>query len=236
VESFNNPMVLEQTALRRAVTRGVRVLLIMVTVVNFLGPCAAGMWLALHGFRFEAGIGLCFAVVVPFVWSWLAFRPSAKLAGPLVVRGDLAHPALVTTIAFIAAGWQYCVLAGWTLGVFLFFEGRIGWGMPVPMLVWVYGTVMGPLSFMACNDREIDSGPVLALGFALAAFGVILAVYLARAPQLATVYWLAGLVVLGALVNALLAGRTAVRLRRDYVEKPKEPGGINRALYEALRH
>ena len=152
------------------------------------------------------------------------------------MRGERAHPVLVIVLGFIAAGWQYCVIAAWTFGVFMFFENRIGWGMPIPMLVWVYGTVMCPLSFMASKDGDFGSAPVLVLGFALAAFGVILAIYLARWPVMTTVYWLAVLAVLAAAANSALAGRAAVNQRRACVEKPQDPGGGNRALYEALRH
>jgi hypothetical protein len=51
-----------------------------------------------------------------------------------------------------------------------------------------------------------------------------------------TVYWLATLAVLTAAANAALAGRAAARQRKAGIEKPPEPGGINSALYEALRH
>jgi hypothetical protein len=235
-EVIECPEQLDGGAWRVTLARALRVALVVLTLVNFLGPCAAGMWLALRGYRLEAGIGLGFAVVVPFVWSLVALRPSMMIAGPLTMRGDRAHPLLVVVIGFIASGWQYCVIAAWTFGVFLFFEDRIGWGMPLPMLVWVYGTVMCPLSFMASKDADFGSAPVLALGFALAAFGTILAIYLARWPVMTTVSWLAALTVLAAAANAVIAGRAAVKQRQARAEKPEDPGGINRALYEALRH
>ncbi|MHC4272406.1 MAG: hypothetical protein ACYSUR_01905 [Planctomycetota bacterium] len=227
---------LDGGAWRVHMARVLRVVLVILTLVNFLGPCAAGMWLALRGYRIEAGIGLGFAVVVPFVWSLVALRPSMMIAGPLTLRGERAPPLLVIVVGFVAAGWQYCVLAAWTFGVFLFFEDRIGWGMPLPMLVWVYGTVMCPLSFMASKEADFGSAPVLALGFALTAFGTILAIYLARWPVITTVHWLAVLTVLAAAANSALAGRAAVKQRRAYAEKPPDAGGINSALYEALRH
>jgi hypothetical protein len=236
VETPDNPLLDEQAPWRAIAGRVGRVVLTILTVVNFLGPCAAGMWLALHGYRTEAAIGLGFGLGVPVVWCVLALRPSMMIAGPLAARGVHAHPLLVIALGFLATGWQYCVIAAWTLGVFMFFEDRIGWGMPIPMLVWVYGTVMCPLSFMAGKDAEFGSAPVLALGFALAAFGVILAIYLARWPVMTTVYWLAILAVLAAAANATLAGRAAARQRKAGIEKPPEPGGINSALYEALRH
>jgi hypothetical protein len=236
VETLDNPLLVDQAPWRAIAARVARVTLTILTVVNFLGPCAAGMWLALHGYRIEAAIGLGFGLGVPVVWCVVALRPSMMIAEPLAARGERVHPWLVIVLAFIATGWQYCVIAAWTLGVFMFFEDRIGWGMPIPLLVWVYGTVMCPLSFMASKDAEFGSAPVLALGFALAAFGVILAIYLARWPVMTTVYWLALLAVLAAAANAALAGRAAVKQRRACVEKPQEPGGINSALYEALRH
>jgi hypothetical protein len=236
VETLDNPLLVDRSRWQTIVGRVARVLLVILTLVNFLGPCAAGMWLALHGYRTEAAIGLGFGLGVPFVWSWVALRPSMKIAEPLAIRGERAHPMLVIILGFIAAGWQYCVIAAWTLGVFWFFEDRIGWGMPIPMLVWVYGTVMCPLSFMASKDAEFGSAPVLALGFALAAFGVILAIYLARWPVMTTVYWLAALAVLSAAANSAIAGRAAFKQRNACVGKTEDPGGINRALYEALRH
>jgi hypothetical protein len=236
VERLDNPFLVDQAPWRVIAARVARVTLTILTVVNFLGPCAAGMWLALHGYRIEAAIGLGFGLGVPVVWCVVALRPSMMIAEPLAARGERAHPWLVIVLAFIATGWQYCVIAAWTLGVFMFFEDRIGWGMPIPMLVWVYGTVMCPLSFMASEDAEWGSAPVLALGFALAAFGVILAIYLARWPVMTTVYWLAVLSVLAAAASAALAGRAAFKQRKTYVEKPQDPGGINSALYEALRH
>jgi hypothetical protein len=235
-EALDHPGCLERGAVRITVTRILRVLLIVLTLVNFLGPCAAGIWLALHGYRIEAGIGLGFALVVPLVWSWVAFRPSAMLAGPLVARGDRAHPILVIIIGFVAAGWQYCVIAAWTFGVFLFFEDRLGVGMPVPMLVWVYGTVMVPLSFMASREFGVDNASALALVFALAAFGVILVLYLQFAPLLTTVSWLLVLAAAAALANSVLAGRAATRQRRAYLEKCGEASELGRALHEALRH
>jgi len=236
VETLDNPLLDGQAPWRAIVARVGRVTLTILTVINFLGPCAAGMWLALHGYRTEAAIGLGFGLGVPIVWTVVALRPSMMIAEPLAVRGVHARPLLVIVLGFLATGWQYCVIAAWTLGVFMFFEDRIGWGMPIPMLVWVYGTVMCPLSFMASRDAEFGSAPVLALGFALAAFGVILAIYVARWPVMTTVYWLAALAMLAAAANAALAGRAAFKQRQAGVGKPQDPGEINRALYEALRH
>jgi hypothetical protein len=234
-EVIECPAQLGGGAWRMAAARALRVGLIGLTLINFLGPCAAGMWLAFHGYRFAVGAGLGFAILVPFVWSWVAFRPTTMLAGPMTTQGDRAHPLLVVVIGFIAAGWQYCVIAAWTLGVFAFFEDRIGFGMPVPMLVWAYGTVMGPLSFMASRDADVNSAPALALGFALVAFGVILALYLAHAPLLTTGFWLLGLAVPAALANATLAGRAAVRQRKTYLEKSDEVDALGRDLHKALR-
>jgi hypothetical protein len=233
-EVIECPAQLGQEAWRITATRVLRVLLTGLTVINFLGPCAAGMWLALHGHRLAAAIGLGFALLVPFLWSWVAFRPAALLSRPLAAQGDRAHPLLVLVVGFIAAGWQYCVLAAWTLGVFLFFEERIGFWMPVPLLVWVYGTVMGPLTFMASRDPEVNSAPVLALGFALAAFGVILSLYLAHVAVSTTVTALAVLAALAALGNSAIAARAAIKQRRVYLQKSGEPGGLGRDLHQAL--
>jgi hypothetical protein len=235
-EVLECPAQLEGGAWRITAARVLRILLTVLTVINFLGPCAAGMWLALHGYRLAVGVGLGFALAVPFLWSWVAFRPSAMLARPLAVRGDRAHPLLVVALGFIATAWQYCVIAAWTFGVFLFFEDRIGFWMPLPMLVWVYGTIMGPLTFMASRDPDISSGPVLALGFALAAFGVVLALYLARAGLPTTVAWLLGLAALAALANSALAGRAAIRQRKASLQNSDDPSALGRDLHEALRH
>ena len=42
-------------------------------------------------------------------------------------------------LSFVAAGWQYCVIAAWTLGVFLFFSERIYPGVTLPMTALAYG-------------------------------------------------------------------------------------------------
>ena len=98
-------------------SRAWQVFIAAATLVNFLVPMAAGIWLALHGYRLEAGVGVGCAVLVPFVWTWVAFKPSGLLAAPAILAGDRAHPVVVmiasslTTAAMRCASWASVAVA-----------------------------------------------------------------------------------------------------------------------------
>ncbi len=209
----------------------------LLTLVNFLVPFAAGLWLAYRGHRIEAGIGIGLGIALPFVWSVAAFWPTTLIASTVTQRGRQPHPVLVVLVSFAAAGWQYCVIAAWTLGVFLFFEGRAYPAIALPMLAWAYGTVMGPLSYMASKDPGLDSAPSLALMFAFVVCLVIALMYLTNATMQTTVWCLAALAVGGALLNAVLAGRAAARQRkaRRVLPVTDKESELGRELHRALR-
>ena len=196
-------------------SRAWRAFLAAATVVNFLVPMAAGIWLALHSYRLEAGVGLGCAVLVPFVWTWVAFKPSELLAAPAILAGDRAHPVVVMIASFLSAGWQYAVIAAWTLVVFLFFERRMGAGNLIPLLAWAYGVVMGPMSYMASKDPRLDSAPALALLFALCAYGTILTFHQLTIPVMTNLHWLIGLVVVAAAISSAPVTWASARQRKD---------------------
>lgn len=137
MESPEHAPLPEAGAVRPALARALRVGLVILTLATFLGPVAAGVWLALRGYHAEVGVGVVFAVIAPVAWSCVAFGPAAVLAAPVSGHRDGAHPAVVVLVALVAAGWQYCVIAAWTLAVFLFFRDRFGAAMPAPALAWI---------------------------------------------------------------------------------------------------
>ena len=202
------------------------------TLVSFLGPGAAAVWLALHGYRKEALIGLGLAIAMPIVWTVVAFWPSSLIAAPILGRNRNTHTATVVILSFLAAGWQYCVIAAWTLGVFMFFARQMHPGVVLPMTAVAYGAVLGPLSFMASNDSGSESAPVLALGYTLVVFGMLLVCYRLDATVVASAVSLGVLALLGAGVNTTISARAAIR------QRPHAPGDqlgeVGRTLHKAI--
>ncbi len=215
---------------RRSIWRG---LASLVTVVNFLGPAAAGCWLALGGHRIEAGAGIGLALAMPFVWGWLASWPAS-----IIAPSDMSRSAVLVVVrGFLAAGWQYCVIAAWTFGVFLFFEGRMHPGNTPAMIVWAYGTVMGPLSYMASKDPALDSAPVLALAVAFVAYWTVVDFWSGGDSVHAAGYGLLGLVGAASAVNATFAGRAARRNKSaaSVSRSAVQVSDLGRDLHEALK-
>lgn len=136
-------------------------------------------------------------------------------------------------LSFVAAGWQYCVIAAWTLGVFLFFSERIYPGVTLPMTALAYGVVLGPLLFMAQSDPGVDSSPLRALAFAVLAFATIVVGYLLDVTIVTVIGGLIVLTVLTAVLTTTLAGRAA--LRRSGVDPTaRDAMGVGRTLHQAI--
>ena len=212
-----------------------RVLRGLFTLVSFLVPGAAGAWLCLNGHRTEAVIAICFALAMPLVWICVAFWPSTLIAAPILGRYRNTHPLVVIVLGFLAAGWQYCVIAAWTLGVFLFFSERMYPGVTLPMSALVFGVVLGPLSFMAEKDPGSDSSPLLALAFALLTFATIVVGYLQSVSLVSVIAALVVLAMLMAGLNTFLVGRAALRLRRSgFDPMDVDSTGVGRALHQAI--
>ena len=181
----------------------------------------AGTWLSLNGHSTEAGLAVCFALAM-LVWIFVAFWPSTLIAAPIVGRYRNTHPLTVIILCFLAAGWQYCVIAAWTLGVFLFFSERMYPGVTLPMAALAYGVVLGPLSFMAESDPGSDSSPLLALAFAVLTFATIVVGYLL---DVTIVTVIAGLIVLTVLTAELNTTRQGFGQR----DVPTVAPGLDRA-------
>lgn len=215
--------------------RFTRLLIGLLTIVSFLGPGAAGVWLALHGDRKAAGLGVAFAVGMPLVWTFVAFWPSTLIAAPVLGRGRITHPLVVLALSFLAAGWQYVVIAGWTFGVCMYLARYTHPGNEVLMGALAYGVVLGPLSFMAARDAGTESAPALTLVFALLSFATIATCYVVQAAFSTPITWLVILVLLAAGLNASLSARAALRLQRAGVDPHAiEGGSVNRALHQVI--
>ncbi len=212
-----------------------RLLIGLLTAVSLLGPCAAGVWLALHGDRRAAGMGVAFAVGMPIVWTFIAFWPSTVIAAPVLGRGRITNPVVVLLLTFLAAGWQYCVIATWTAGVCWYFSRLVHPGVELQMGALAYGVVLGPLSFMAGRDAGTESAPVLALVFALLAFATVVACYLVDAAVTTQITWLVILVLVAAGLNSTLSSRAAIRQHRAGIDRLNlEHTGVGRALHQAI--
>ncbi len=212
-----------------------RLVIGVLTLVSFLVPGVAGTWLSLNGHSTEAGLAVCFALAMPLVWIFVAFWPSTLIAAPIVGRYRNTHPLTVIILCFLAAGWQYCVIAAWTLGVFLFFSERMYPGVTLPMAALAYGVVLGPLSFMAESDPGSDSSPLLALAFAVLTFATIVVGYLLDVTIVTVIAGLIVLAVLTAVLNTTLAGRAALRLWRSGVDPTaRDATGVGRTLHQAI--
>ena len=170
---------------------------------------------------------------MPLVWTFVAFWPSTVIAAPIVGRYRNTHLLIVIVLSFLAAGWQYCVIAAWTLGVFLFFSERMYPGVTLPMMALAYGVVLGPLSFMAQSDPGVDSSPLLALAFAVLSFATIVVGYLLDVTIVTVIGGLIVLTVLTAVLTTTLAGRAA--LRRSGVDPTaRDAMGVGRTLHQAI--
>lgn len=235
LDFFGSPIEVEEVVEDRG-SRLVRASLGLITIVNFLVPFAAGLWLAFHGERRAAAVGVGAAIALPLIWSWVGFRTTVVIAGCIAGHGRRPHPLIVAPVSFATAAWQYGLIAAWTLAVFLYFEDMTYVGNTLPMLAWGYGIVMCPLSYMASKDPGLDSAPVLALTFAFLCCAVIAACYRVNVEVRTAAMYLAGLTAVSAMATAAAAALAAAQLRRRLAGGDGGSGrDLGRDLHRALR-
>ena len=201
----------------------------LIAVINFLGPFAAGTWLLKEGYYDAAGVGVGLAVVMPLLWYVLAYRPAKSVA-----RRNGAHPSIAA--GFFSGCWQYGVLAAWTLFVFAFLVNKAEPTAETIMLVWGYGIIMAPMSFLTRGRGEAGREGAAVLGVGLALYMTTAFGYSLGLPMENIIYLLSAVVVVGAMVATAVIGGPSDR--RDQAMSDMhmlaDQNTLNRNLNHAL--
>lgn len=203
-------------------------LLLGLYLLNTLGGIVAGIWLAVTGQWGAIGFGLVAGFIMPTAWMLIAFLPAMLFLVPAAALDNRGHTTLALVLGFFGAAIQYCANAAWILGMFVLLMDRAEPGTAIPMLIWIYTTVMIPLQYMARKESADAVGTHMALAFAIAAWLMLTILYFFDVAPITTIYWLAGLIVVATGLNVAVLGvemtgqrradRMAVEMKKNYDE------------------
>lgn len=148
------------------VTGALAVLVGIVFVLNFASEIVGGIWLAILGDWKSILVGIGVSIGMPFAFM-IVTLPSMGLGLILygLIKKGQKIPAAV--LGFVNMIYTNVVIAIWVVMVFRYFLERAGGRSIIPYLLWGYGTMMAPLSYMASKDGpEGSPANTLALTFA----------------------------------------------------------------------
>ena len=180
----------------------------IVLILNVISGITGGIWLAILGHWWSIGIGIGFAVVMPWIYSLLSL-PSTGLAfivGFFAERGSKTFTGL---LGLLASLYQYALIAAWNISVFLFFMDRADEKSVIPYLFWCFSTVMAPLSYMAKNEPPESFGTWLGLFFTEVSYFIWVMFYFFGTNFLTWIYWNIGV---GVLFSLLAMSLTIVQM------------------------
>ena len=145
------------------------ILSLLVTLIvffNFASEIVAGIWLAILGDWKSIGTGLLMSIGMPLAY-FLISLPSTGLGFLLIVLIKKGKKIPTAILGFVNMIYTNAIIALWVVSVFAIFMDRVGGRSKIPYLLWGYGTMMAPLSYMASKDRpEGSPANTLALVFA----------------------------------------------------------------------
>jgi hypothetical protein len=148
------------------VTALLAVLVGIVFVLNFASEIGGGIWLAILGDWKSIFVGIAISIGMPFAFT-IVTLPSAGLGMILFGLINKGQKAPAAILGFINMIYTNVVIAIWVVMVFGYFLERAGGRSIIPYLLWGYGTMMAPLSYMASKDGpEGSPANTLALTFA----------------------------------------------------------------------
>ncbi len=153
------------------------VLVGIVFIINFSSEIVSGVWLVILKDWKSIGIGIFFSIGMVFAYS-LVSLPSTGLVILFEKLAEKKKKVLPAILSFLNSLYTNAIIALWVMGMFVYFLDRAGEKSKIPYLLWGYGTMMSPLSYMAHkNDEEVTPGNIPSLIFAQLCYLICVAFY-----------------------------------------------------------
>ncbi len=134
-------------------------------LLNFSSGIIGGLWLAFSGGLFLVIWGILFSLVMPTAYTFICFIPSLPFTALFKWATDKNHKIIAYISAFLVSGFNKFILAIWTTSIFVFFIQNNNLSL-IPLLLWGYSVVMGPISYMAHKEGpEAGEGTYMAVLF-----------------------------------------------------------------------
>lgn len=182
--------------------------------LNFSSGIVSGIWLLFIGMWPILLLGFLYSFAMPFAYS-IAAAPGLLLAAPLAKFAEKGNRAMVAILGFINIIYSDLLLLFWVYFVFNSLVADASGTATIPLILWGYSTVLGPLGYMARNEQD-SIGTSLGIFFAQFCYIAIVALWLLGAePQ--TYYIVLGILILAfsILPTTLAVGMTQKRPERE---------------------
>jgi hypothetical protein len=194
------------------IARAIKVILVPIMLLNWLGGLVSGVWLALLGDWSPIAVGIA-AMFVSHILLGIAFLPALALFAPAMLFFERGRGVLAGLFLAASQAYQVAIIALWCVGVLLFFASGAAPPSIVPRLIWSYGVALGPIMYMAQKEQRSGGaeGTVFATLVAQVAYVVtIVAALLLSVTVLQGAMIFTGITVVGAAAQFLFvmyAGR-----------------------------
>lgn len=149
--------------------------------LNFSSGIISGIWLLAIGMWPVVIQGILYSIAMPFVYS-IAAIPSLILVAPLTKFADSGNKVMVAFFGFLNVFYSNLLILFW---VYFVFNGIVSTAIgitAIPLILWGYSTVLGPLGYMAKNEQG-STGTALGIFFAQLSYIVIVILWLSGSAQ-----------------------------------------------------
>lgn len=171
--------------------------------LNFSSGIVGGIWLLVIGMWPIVLLGFLYSFAMPWAYS-LAAAPGLLLAPALAKFAEKGNKAMVAILGFINIIYSDLLLLLWVYFVFNSLVADATGTAIIPLILWGYSTVLGPLGYMARNEQD-SLGTSLGIFFAQFCYIAIVILWLLGADPVAF-YWVVGaLLLLFSIVPTCLA-------------------------------
>lgn len=183
------------------------VALVMLAMVATLmaGGLVSGVWLGVEGEWELILLGVFSTIAVPRVWP-IAAMPLFLAAS--TIRPESRKGAKLA-IAIVGCAYSAMLVCAWCMLVFHAIGDR--WGHRVPVMLWAYAMITGPMKVMSKGD--VDGALTNLAGFILAsaAFLALLVMHAHHAGMAWRIAACSALAIIEAAVLLLTVGKQALR-------------------------
>lgn len=144
---------------------------------NFGAGLIGGGWLLFSGGWRLVVSGLLISFIMPWAYT-IAFLPGMLFTGLFAKAVEKNSRFWASILGFIAAGYQYFILAFWVTYVFAWFVLDGGYST-IALALWGYSVVMGPIGYMASKEGDDATGTTLGVLFTQISYIALVVNYIA---------------------------------------------------------
>ncbi len=144
----------------------------VIMILNFSSGIVGGIWLAFLG---EWGLliyGFLLGILMPFAYT-ITLLPSMLFMFLIGFAQKHRNYFLISVFGFLGSLVSNLIIAYWTYFVFVTFLNRAEPVSVIPILLWGYSTVLGPLSYMAQKEGPDSTGSYMGVLLAIICYLVL---------------------------------------------------------------